>query len=133
MFRKMLISAILAAGCLFAAGPAPTKPQARPAARAAAPRISDADLLRGIQAKFAKSKISVNKFTVAVQNGIATIDGRTDVIQHKATATRLAKSAGATAVVNKVQISEAARQKAAANLSRVTKRTEVKRAAVIQR
>ena len=53
-----------------------------------------------------------------VQNGVATIEGKTEVIQHKGAATRMAKSAGASSVVNKVVISDAARSKAAANLAK---------------
>jgi hypothetical protein len=45
------------------------------------------------------------------------------VVQHKGTATRLAKSGGARAVVNQIQVSEAARAKASKNL----KRAEVQR------
>ena len=56
-----------------------------------------------IRARFAKSKISADKFQVHVQGGVATIEGKTDVIQHKGVATRLAKSAGAVAVNNHVQ------------------------------
>lgn len=93
----------------------------------AAPVSSDAGLERAIKERFAKSKISVNNFTVRVQGGVATIDGRTDVIQHKGTATRLAKSAGAKRVVNRIQISEKAREKAAANLAKGRRRVQIKR------
>jgi hypothetical protein len=91
----------------------------RPAVRAAAPRLSDQQIESAIRAKFAKSKISVNRFTVRVQGGVATLEGKTDVIQHKGTATRLAKSGGAAAVRNLIQVSEAARSKAAKNFRRV--------------
>jgi hypothetical protein len=91
----------------------------RPAVRAAAPRLSDQQIESAIRAKFAKSKISVNRFTVRVQGGVATLEGKTDVIQHKGTATRLAKSGGAAAVHNLIQVSEAARSKAAKNFRRV--------------
>jgi hypothetical protein len=109
-------------------------PQARPAPqthkRATAgttPKVSDPDLEKAIRARFARSKIGVNHFTVRVQGGAATIEGKTDVIQHKATATRLARAAGAVTVVNKIQISEAARQSAAANLAKGRRRAQVKR------
>jgi osmotically-inducible protein OsmY len=88
--------------------------------------LPDADLERAIRARFARSKISTNGFTVRVQNGIAILEGQTGVIQHKGTATRLAKSAGAKAVQNKIQISEQARQKAAANLAKGRKHITVK-------
>jgi BON domain len=79
---------------------------------------NDAAIERAIQARFARSKISTNGFTVRVQAGVAILEGKTGVIQHKGTATRLAKRAGARRVDNRIQISEAARQRAVANLSR---------------
>lgn len=97
---------------LFAADP-------RPAVKAAAPRPSDAQIEATIRAKFAKSKISVNRFTVRVQGGVATLEGKTDVIQHKGTATRLAKTGGAVAVHNLIHISEGARAKASTNFRKV--------------
>jgi osmotically-inducible protein OsmY len=80
--------------------------------------IPDAELQRRIQWKFSKSKISRDNLQVRVENGVAIISGTTNVIQRKGTATRLAKRAGAKEVRNEVQISEAARQKAAANLQK---------------
>jgi hypothetical protein len=79
-----------------------------------------------IRAKFAKSKISADKFTVKVQGGVATIDGTTDVIQHKGTATRMCRTAGAV-VVNRIKISDSARAKAAGNLDAGRRRVQVKR------
>ena len=52
-----------------------------------------------------------------------TLTGTTDVIQHKGTATRIAKVAGARSVDNKIKISDAARQKSAQNLARARKAT----------
>lgn len=92
---------------------APAKAAPKPAASAGRPSSSDGDIEKAIRARFARSKISTNNFQVKVQGGIATIEGATNVIQHKGTATRLARSAGASGVVNNVKISEAARQKAA--------------------
>lgn len=91
------------------------------------PALSDADLEKVIRARFARSKIAPDKFEVKVQGGVATITGRTDVIQHKGTATRMARTAGARDVRNRVEISEAARQKAADNLERGRRRAVVKR------
>lgn len=88
---------------------------------------SDAQIEATIRAKFARSKINVEKFTVHVQGGVATIEGKTNVIQHKGTATRLAKTGGALAVNNHVEISEAARAKAAGNLEQGRRRAQVKR------
>jgi hypothetical protein len=80
-----------------------------------------------IRAKLAKSKIHTDGFQVHVQGGVATLQGRTDVVQHKGVATRFAKSAGAIAVNNQIQVSEAARQKAAASLEQGRRRAQIKR------
>jgi hypothetical protein len=103
------------------AAPAPTKAPARQALK------SDALIEATIRAKFAKSKINAEKFQVHVQGGVATIEGKTNVIQHKGTATRMAKAAGAIAVNNHVEISEAAKEKAANNLSQGRRRVQVTR------
>jgi hypothetical protein len=93
----------------------------------AKPKLSDAQLDAAIRAKFAKSKINEDKFTVRVQGGIATIDGKTDVLQHKGVATRMCKTAGAAAVNNRVVVSDAAKKKAAGNLEEGRRRAQVKR------
>jgi len=92
----------------------------------------DAQIERTIRAKFAKSKINAEHFTVTVQNGVAIIEGKTGVIQHKGTATRLAKTGGALAVQNHIQISEEARAKAAAKLSANRGNTQLVQAQVIR-
>ena len=89
--------------------------------------MPDARLESAIRAKFAKSKIDADKFQVHVQGGVATIEGRTDVMQHKGVATRLAKSGGAVAVNNHIQISDAAKAKASANLEKGRRRVQIKR------
>src|SRR5437660_4666391 len=114
-------------GCLVLlaiAGFSQTKPAARPVTpstkKSAATGNSashDAQLEKDIRARFARSKISVDKFEIKVQGGVATITGKTDVLQHKGTATRLARNAGAAQVVNKVEVGEAARQQASKNLA----------------
>lgn len=101
--------------------PAPAKAPAKQAMK------PDAVIEATIRAKFAKSKINAEKFQVHVQGGVATIEGKTNVIQHKGTATRLAKTAGAVAVNNHVEISDAAKQKAADNLEKGRRRAQVKR------
>ena len=100
------------------------KPSAQPSAK---PVASDVKLEAVIRAKFAKSKINADKFQVHVQGGVATIDGRTDVTQHKGVATRLAKTGGALAVNNHIQVSDAAKEKAAANLEKGRRRVQIKR------
>ncbi len=111
-----------------AAPPAPaTRPAAKQAARPKAPPASDAQLETVIRGKFAQSKISADRFTVRVQGGVATLEGTTDVVQHKGTATRLARIAGAKVVNNRIQVSEAARNKAKQNLLEGRRRVQVKR------
>ena len=90
-------------------------------------RISDAQIDATIRLKLAKSKIAADKFQFHTQGGVVTIEGKTDVIQHKGAATRMARTAGAVAVVNHIQISEAARERAAKNLETGRRRAQVKR------
>jgi hypothetical protein len=94
--------------------------------------LPDSVIEQNIRARFAKSKISADNFQVKVQGGVATIEGKTDIIQHKGAATRIAHTCGAT-VINKIQISEAARQKAAGNLSKGRKQAELKKSVVAAR
>lgn len=102
-------------------------PPARPAVSASAP---DSIVEHRIQAKFAKSKINAEHFTVSVKGGVATIEGKTNVIQHKGVATRLAKTGGAIAVKNNIRISDEARAKAAARLANAGSGTQLARATV---
>jgi hypothetical protein len=104
-----------------------TTPAKSAAKTAQTPRISDSDLEKAINAKFAASKISTDKFKAHVQGGVATLEGYTEIVQHKGTATRLAKMAGALAVVNNIEISQAAKDKAQANLDSGRRRAQVKR------
>jgi len=88
---------------------------------------TDQQLEKAIQERFARSKIAVNHFQVRVQGGVATLTGKTDVLQHKGVATRLAKAMGAKQVVNRIEVSEAARQRATANLATGRRRAQIKR------
>ncbi|HEY3840683.1 MAG TPA: BON domain-containing protein, partial [Bryobacteraceae bacterium] len=94
--------------------------------------LSDAQIEQKIRIKLAKSKIGADKFTVRVQGGVAFWEGKTNVIQHKGAATRMAKTAGAVAVVNHIQISDEARMKAAHTLSGTVPKATVKRPASAQ-
>jgi hypothetical protein len=128
---KHLMAALF---CLAAAAGAadqrPVPGRDRTAASMAAPKraaLTDQQLEAAIRARFSRSKIDADHFKVHVQGGVATIEGRTDVIQHKGVATRMAKTAGAVAVTNKVEIGEAARAKAAGNLDQGRRRVQVTR------
>ena len=98
-----------------------------PKASPPAPQLSDAAIEQAIKAKLAKSKMAANGFTVKVSNGAATIEGKANVIQHKGAMTRMAKAAGATRVLNNIQISEEAKAKARAKLAAGRRRAQVKR------
>ena len=99
--------------------PAANTPPTRP--------LSDSQIEQDMRMRYAKSKMAARKFTFRVQGGIATIDGKTDVIQHKGAMTRMARMAGARAVQNRIEISEAAKAKAAARLESNRQRAAVKR------
>lgn len=105
--------------------PAQTKPKTPPPQGTTA--SEDALIEAEIRARLAKSIIGRDGFTVRVQGGIAFWEGTTNVVQHKGSATRMAKSAGAKKVVNNIRIGDAARQKAADNLDQGRRRAQVKR------
>jgi osmotically-inducible protein OsmY len=134
MYRLLSCLVLLAAAGFSqtapAAKPASTTAKKTPASHAAS---DDAQLEKAIRARLAASKISKDKFEVHVQGGVATITGKTGVLQHKGTATRLAKNVGSKQVVNKVEVSDAAKDKAAANLSSGARRAQVKRSEVPDR
>jgi hypothetical protein len=90
------------------------------AARANAATPSDAQIDATIRAKLAKSKIGKDGFRFKVTHGIVTWEGSTNVVQHKGSATRMARAAGAVQVINNIQVSAAAKARAGANLKRAT-------------
>ena len=79
---------------------------------------ADSQIERDIKIKLSKSKLSADHFTVSVSKGVATIEGSTNVMQHKGVMTRMAKSCGAVDVHNNIRISDAAKAKAVATLSK---------------
>ena len=113
----------------LAAGQQQQKAPARPKTPSAQGATSqqDKEIEAQIRARLAKSKIGRDGFTVRVQGGVAYWSGTTNIVQHKASATRMAKTAGAKAVVNHIQVSDAAKQGAAANLDQGRRRAQVKR------
>lgn len=126
MRMALLLLMVSLVGIVHAA-PIPKAPATRAAKAPSSDAAQDAQIEKAIRARFAISKISRNNFQVHVQRGVATLEGHTDVIQHKGTATRLAKTAGAARVVNKIQISQAARDKAMNNLAQGRRRAQIKR------
>ena len=120
---RIILLTMCAAATVWAADARPAA-AAKPAMR---PAASDAQIEAAIRAKLAKSKISTDKFQVHVQGGVAILEGRTDVLQHKGVATRLARSGGAVAVKNNIVVSDAAKAKAAHNLEEGRRRVQIKR------
>lgn len=121
MLRALAILCI-ASGALFGQTKATKAPS--PAGTTAQ---EDKQIEANIRAKLAKAKIGKDGFTVRVQGGIAYWEGKTDVVQHKGSATRMAKSCGAKSVVNNIKVGDAAKQKAADNLDEGRRRAQVKR------
>jgi hypothetical protein len=132
--RKTAVTAAIALLAIFfpiAAQQHPAVPHERatPTKASTPARLSDAQIEAAIRLKMAKSKIAADKFRFKVQGGVATIEGKTDVIQHKGAATRMAKTAGAVAVNNHIEISQAAKQRAADNLEKGRRRAQITRGA----
>ena len=105
---------------------AQTAPKKTPPAQGTTAQ-EDKAIEAAIRAKLEKSKIGKDGFKVRVQGGVATWEGSTSVVQHKGAATRMAKTAGAKAVVNNIKISDDAKQKAAENLESGRRRAQIKR------
>ncbi|HEY7334932.1 MAG TPA: BON domain-containing protein [Bryobacteraceae bacterium] len=134
MFKILLgalFLAVLAQGQSKAPAVAPRQPSARGKSKSSGAKgttsAQDREIEAAIKAKLAKSKIKKDGFTVRVQGGVAYWEGTTSVIQHKGSATRMAKSAGAKAVVNNIKITDAAKQKATQNLDQGRRRAQIKR------
>ena len=126
MTRFLTTLMIFASAALSAdTGKAPAQVVAR--SGTGVPAQADAAIESAIKTKLARSKIGQDGFKVHVQGGVAYWDGKTDVIQHKGAATRMAKTAGAKGVVNNIQVSEAAKAKAAGNLDSGRRRAQIKR------
>jgi osmotically-inducible protein OsmY len=112
---------------LFVLCSAPAQTKSKPPAPQGTTAPQDAQIEAEIRARLAKSLIGKDKFTVRVQGGVAYWEGTTDVVQHKGSATRMAKSAGAKKVVNNIKIGDAAKQKASGNLQEGRRRAQIKR------
>ncbi len=121
---RIAIATIALAAALY--GQASTAAKKTPPAQGTTAQ-QDKQIEAAIKAKLEKSKIGKDGFTVRVQGGVATWEGTTTVLQHKGAATRMAKTAGAKAVVNHIKVSDAAKQKAEDNLDQGRRRAQVKR------
>ena len=106
---------------------APKPPASKPIPSQGVSAQQDKEMEAVIRAKLAKSKIGKDGFTVRVQGGAAYWEGSTSVVQHKGAATRMARTAGASRVVNNIKVSDAAKQAAADNLDQGRRRVQVKR------
>jgi len=120
-----VLKIVLLLGLALSSAHAQIKTKAPPPQGATASQ--DVQIEAEIRARLAKSVIGKDGFTVRVQGGVAYWDGTTDVVQHKGSATRMAKSAGAKKVVNNIKVGDAAKQNAAGNLEQGRRRAQVKR------
>ena len=84
----------------------------------------DEALAKKIRERFSKSKVSEDGITVRVSNGVAIIEGATAVAQRKGAATRMARTAGAEDVDNRITITKPGRDGAAGSPRRVHVRWE---------
>jgi len=79
---------------------------------------TDREIEQTIQQKLSKSKLAADHFSVSVSRGIVTIEGSTDVPQHKGVMTRMAKASGALAVRNNIRVSAAGKAKTTGALAK---------------
>ena len=78
---------------------------------------TDSQIESDFRMRLGRSKLAADGIQIRVKGGVATLTGKTSVVQHKGSATRMAKSAGAKQVVNQIEISAAAREAAATKLA----------------
>ena len=125
MLKIFLLAMLVLSSAFAQAKPNPSpRPPPPPQGTTAS---QDVQTEANIRARLAKSVIGKDGFTVRVQGGVAYWEGTTDVVQHKGSATRMAKSAGAKKVVNNIKVGDAAKQTAAGNLEQGRRRAQVKR------
>lgn len=117
---RRLLAALITAVALCAGLSTAAPTNTRTTAAHNTSTLSDSQIEVTIRTKLAKSKIGKDGFRFRVQHGVVTWEGTTNVVQHKGSATRMAKAAGAVQVVNNIQVSAAAKAKAGANLRRAS-------------
>jgi hypothetical protein len=98
--------------------PAPAASSSRTTAQQRHATPSDAQIEATIRTKLAKSKIGKDGFRFHVQRGVVTWEGSTSVMQHKGSATRMARAAGAVQVINNIEVDDSAKSKATGNLKK---------------
>lgn len=118
--RRLLVFLLLPFCYMMLSVPANAAASSRSAVTSRAVPRTDSQIDATIRMKLAKSKIGKDGFHFHVQRGVVTWEGTTNVIQHKGSATRMAKAAGATQVINNIQISDSAKAKSISNLKRAT-------------
>jgi osmotically-inducible protein OsmY len=69
--------------------------------------LTDSQLETAIKNKLAKSKIGKDGLRFKVSKGVVTWEGTTAIPQHKGAATRMARTSGATQVINNIQVAGA--------------------------
>lgn len=79
---------------------------------------TDAHLEECIRARLEQSNIDAEALDVRVSRGVATLHGYARTTQSKAAATRIARKAGARQVVNRIQVSEAAKSRSGQRMGR---------------
>ncbi len=72
-----------------------------------AEHLTDSQLETAIKNKLAKSKIGKDGLHFKVSKGVVTWEGTTSIPQHKGAATRMARTSGATQVINNIQVTGA--------------------------
>lgn len=126
--RKLILLLILTAVAFAQASKSGAQAGTKKAPPAQGPSAQEDKVIEAaIKAKLEKSKIGKDNLRVHVQGGVATWEGTTNVLQHKGAATRMAKAAGAKAVVNHIKVSDEAKAKAGENLDTGRRRAQVKR------
>jgi osmotically-inducible protein OsmY len=98
-FFRLFILPLLAVGLTLAAPASSPKVTTQTGVH-----VSDAQLESTIRAKLSKSKIGKDGFKFKVARGVVTWEGSTQIPQHKGAATRMARTSGATEVVNHIQV-----------------------------
>jgi len=112
--------AIFCLGLTCAVAPNAAAATNRTSTLAQRPTPTDAEITATIRTKLAKSKIGKDGFRFHVQRGVVTWEGTTNVVQHKGSATRMAKAAGAVQVINNIQVSASGKAKSIATLKRAS-------------